>query len=108
MLEVFTAIFTWTSPETRSEAYDVTKEQLPYLFPITIDGEPFMAWFWVALAAVVSFIMPNTWTLTKRYPKTHGMNRLGANVLTVSTFAVASFIILYMSNRVTEFFYFDF
>ena len=36
------------------------------------------------------------------------MNRLGANVLTVSTFAVASFIILYMSNRVTEFFYFDF
>jgi len=108
MLEVFTAIFTWTSPETGSEAYDVTKEQLPYLFPVTIDGEPFMAWFWIVLAAVLSFVMPNTWALTKRFPETRGMRRLGANLLTVSTFVAASFIILYMANRVTEFFYFDF
>jgi D-alanyl-lipoteichoic acid acyltransferase DltB (MBOAT superfamily) len=116
LVEVFTAIF---SPagfadgrQSTSTGYHLSDADLAYFFDITANGEPLggqaNAWFWVIAAAVISFAMPNTWTLAKRFPSTRGAHRLCANLLTVATFAVAAFIILYMANRVTEFFYFDF
>lgn len=103
MWEFYNSIFTLQPITEGPNVYVFDQYALRYPFPMN-----YFEWWIIGVAAVISFFMPNTWRLLERFDEMRGVHRFGANGLTVVMFIISTYFMVYLSNRVTEFIYFNF
>lgn len=108
MSTILRAIFYMQDRATDWVGFVFNGAEHAYLIEISSGSVSYSAWGWVGAAAGVAFLFPNTWTLAERFAERSGGYRLQANTFTVATFGVACFAMLYHTNRVSEFIYFNF
>ncbi|MCH2153799.1 MAG: MBOAT family protein [Phycisphaerales bacterium] len=110
MWEMYRAIFGFGgAPDSTGFAFDPREMSYPIPYHQHLpESVLFWPWLVVLVGLLICVMMPNTWQLTERYEIRRGRYRLLANLATICLFALGSWFILYLQNRITEFIYFNF
>ena len=103
MVEIYSSICTATISPSGTNVFEFDHDALRYPFAMN-----YMYWWAIGISALIAFFLPNTWRLMERFDEMRGIHRLGANLLTLVTFVASTYFLVYLSNRVTEFIYFNF